>query len=391
MKKVLIISYYTPPLGMSGVMRVTKFAKYLPRFDWQPLILTTKPIAYYHYDCELLNDLKDIPIFRSNNLDLARLSYLLKIPRQAIKKSTGKTSMLSNFLFYPDAKSPWIRFALKLGCKIINQQKPDLIFATSPPFSALMVGIKLKQKFNLPLVTDFRDPWPTGFVAPPQIIRNRIIKLRQQIINQSDQVTAVNQQTKEQIDCPSAIVIENGYDPSEFNQEPVKLTGFNIVHTGNIWEIFDNLKLVMQAIAEIPDVRLTLVGNCDKPTLQQIKQYKNVEYLGTCSHQETISIIKGASMLLYLSKPNQAVGIKLYEYFGAHKPILAVCDQCNEAMRLIENHQVGLTVSAQIQEIKPAILSIKNNKLIFSPRGLEKYNRINQTQQLSGVFNRLVI
>ncbi len=60
-------------------MRVTKLAKFLPRFDWQPIILTVKPIAYYHYDNELLNDLKDISIFRSESLDLARLLYLLKI------------------------------------------------------------------------------------------------------------------------------------------------------------------------------------------------------------------------------------------------------------------------------------------------------------------------
>ena len=49
-KKLLLVAYYTPPLGMSGVMRVTKLAKYLPRFGWEPLVLTVKPIAYYHYD-----------------------------------------------------------------------------------------------------------------------------------------------------------------------------------------------------------------------------------------------------------------------------------------------------------------------------------------------------
>lgn len=390
MNKVLIISYYTPPLGMSGVMRVTKFAKYLPKFNWKPLILTTKPIAYYHYDLELLNDLNDIPVYRSNSLDLARLLYLLKFHQRVIKQNTGKASMLSNFLFYPDAKSPWISFAYKLGGKIIEQEKPDIIFATAPPFSALMVGLKLKEKFNIPLVTDFRDPWPTGFVTPPSIIRNRIIKLRQQITNQSNQVTAVNQQTKEQINYPSAIVIENGYDPSEFDQPAKKIDGFNIVHAGNVWEILDNLKLVMQAIADIPDTRLTLVGNCDANTLLKIKQYKNVDYLSVRPHSETIAIMKGASLLLYLSKPNQAVGIKLYEYFGANKPILAVCDECNEATRLVENHQVGFAIPAQVQEIKQAILSVKHNKFSFNPIGLEKYNRINQTKQLSEIFNRLI-
>ena len=40
MKRVLVISYYWPPSGGSGVQRWVKFAKYLPAEDWQPVIYT---------------------------------------------------------------------------------------------------------------------------------------------------------------------------------------------------------------------------------------------------------------------------------------------------------------------------------------------------------------
>ena len=40
MKRVLIISYYWPPTGGSGVQRWVKFAKYLPQEGWQPVIYT---------------------------------------------------------------------------------------------------------------------------------------------------------------------------------------------------------------------------------------------------------------------------------------------------------------------------------------------------------------
>ena len=40
MNKVLIITYYWPPSGSSGVQRILKFTKYLPQFGWQPIILT---------------------------------------------------------------------------------------------------------------------------------------------------------------------------------------------------------------------------------------------------------------------------------------------------------------------------------------------------------------
>ncbi|MCI1640186.1 MAG: glycosyl transferase family 1, partial [Bacteroidales bacterium] len=38
MKRVLIITYYWPPSGGSGVQRWVKFCKYLPSFGWQPVI-----------------------------------------------------------------------------------------------------------------------------------------------------------------------------------------------------------------------------------------------------------------------------------------------------------------------------------------------------------------
>ena len=40
MKRVLIITYYWPPSGGSGVQRWVKFAKYLPANGWQPVIYT---------------------------------------------------------------------------------------------------------------------------------------------------------------------------------------------------------------------------------------------------------------------------------------------------------------------------------------------------------------
>ena len=371
-------------------MRVTKLTKYLPRFGWHPHILTTKPIAYYHYDYELLNDLQDIPIFRSESLDLSRILYLLKIPTSAIRIGTGKLSLLANFILYPDAKIPWVPFAYKLGCKIIERIKPDIIFATAPPFSTLLVARALKQRFQIPMISDFRDPWPTGFVIPPNPHRKRLENLRAQIIKSSDLITTVNNVTAEQINCPHAQIIENGFDPDDFAAPPFELSGFNIVYTGSIWENINELQLVSEAVASINDVKILLVGKCDLNSLSRLNQYKNIEYLGTRPHSETMTIMKSASILLYLSKPNQIVGIKLYEYFGAGKPILGVGNECNEATRLIEHHSAGLTVTCNKDEIKQAVLSAKVNKFPYAPTDLDRYNRVNQANKLCEIMKNVI-
>ena len=58
MKRVLIITYYWPPSGGSGVQRWLKMSKYLPEFDWQPVIYTTENAEYPMIDPSLE---KDVP------------------------------------------------------------------------------------------------------------------------------------------------------------------------------------------------------------------------------------------------------------------------------------------------------------------------------------------
>ena len=57
MKKVLIISYYWPPAGGSGVQRWLKFTKYLPKYSWQPIIYTPENPYFEVKDQALLNDI----------------------------------------------------------------------------------------------------------------------------------------------------------------------------------------------------------------------------------------------------------------------------------------------------------------------------------------------
>ena len=66
MFKVLVIAYYFPPLGLSGVQRTVKFVKYLPSNNWSPTVLTCGDIAYYSYDNDLLDEVtnNDIKIVR---------------------------------------------------------------------------------------------------------------------------------------------------------------------------------------------------------------------------------------------------------------------------------------------------------------------------------------
>ena len=56
MKRLLIITYYWPPTGGSGVQRWVKFSKYLPEHGWQPVIYTPENPEQLARDESLLSD-----------------------------------------------------------------------------------------------------------------------------------------------------------------------------------------------------------------------------------------------------------------------------------------------------------------------------------------------
>lgn len=58
MKNILIITYYWPPSGGSGVQRWLKFVKYLPQFGYKPFVYTVENGEYPVLDNSLE---KDIP------------------------------------------------------------------------------------------------------------------------------------------------------------------------------------------------------------------------------------------------------------------------------------------------------------------------------------------
>ena len=59
MRKVLVISYYWPPSGGSGVQRWVKFAKYLPQEGWEPVIYAPENPEYPIYDNTMGAELPD--------------------------------------------------------------------------------------------------------------------------------------------------------------------------------------------------------------------------------------------------------------------------------------------------------------------------------------------
>ena len=136
-RNILVIAYYFPPMGMSGVQRTLKFVKYLPQFGWKPIVLTVTPTGYFAQDESLLDELngKDIEIVRVGSLDpnwLFRKKGTVEMPSEFVRKTF---QFASDLIFIPDNKVLWKNKALNVAREIFKQKNIELVFATAPPWT----------------------------------------------------------------------------------------------------------------------------------------------------------------------------------------------------------------------------------------------------------------
>ena len=179
MKKVLIISYYWPPSGGSGVQRWLKFAKYLPKNNWKPIIYTPENPYNEIEDKALLNDIPvEVEVWKQPIFEPYSIKDKL-FGKRGVTQSSGvfldRRSFVNRFLYWvrgnlfiPDPKVFWVRPSVSFLSKRIKEAGIKHIITTGPPHSIHLIGLKLKKSFpELKWISDFRDPWSCLLYTSP--------------------------------------------------------------------------------------------------------------------------------------------------------------------------------------------------------------------------------
>ena len=158
MKRVLVITYYWPPTGGSGVQRWVKFAKYLPSLGWQPVIYTPENPEQLAVDESLLTEIpSEAEVIKTRIIEpygiykklLRRSGHTKEAvevnPVNAQNKSfTQKAAMwIRGNFFRPDPRCLWIGPSVRFLKKYLKEHPVDLIVSTGPPQSMHLIARKL--------------------------------------------------------------------------------------------------------------------------------------------------------------------------------------------------------------------------------------------------------
>ena len=252
----MIITYYWPPAGGSGVQRWMYFSKYLSQFNFQPIILSVNPsyASYSSIDKILENEASNIESYKTFSLEPLKFYSLFKSNRIIPQSVIPKKTLFDNFLafirlnfFIPDARIGWNPFALKKALKIIRDQKIKYIITTGPPHSTHLIGLKVKNITEVKWLADFRDPWQEIFYLKNffrfNYIKKLDLRLEKKVLSSANAIITTVGEKYHNILKNKILVnqnffsIYNGYDKKEFDK--VKSTRpdyFNIVFTGVLSE-----------------------------------------------------------------------------------------------------------------------------------------------------------
>ncbi len=431
MKKVLLVCYYFPPMGMGGTQRSAKFVKYLPAFDWEPIVLTVKDVKYYALDNTLLDDVKGSEIIRTESLDPLRL--LRRFGRSADAEpdnssTSHQQSKILNFFnrFFiswcclPDSKILWLPFLLIAALKKIQQHKIDIVYSSSPPHSAHLAGLILKLLKKIKLVVDFRDDWSGGESQPSptrlhdffnRLLEKMVLKSADAVISMCDPLTeTLFRKSGRWQERDKFITLTNGYDSEDFVRlihEPLA-EKFSITHCGSISKVSDPepfLRALAMLLAERPEltekIQVKFIGTdlfgrlswlINKYQLQD--SISPVTYL---SHAEALKkIMQSHVLLLSINKTSQEeiITSKVFEYLASGKSILLI-SKAGAVAKMINTLNRGTVVNPEnIAGIKEAILSYyqnyENKRLPFvDPLSDNQFDRKLITGQLAEVFVNL--
>lgn len=402
-KKVLIIAYYWPPSGGSGVQRWLKFVKYLPQFGWKPYVFTPENPSVAVIDQSLL---KDVPV----EAEIIRLPIwepyevfgkLSGIFSGNNKKSSGQTDFINTKqrslfakvsiwargnLLIPDPRKFWVRPAVRFLKSYLEQNQIHTIITTGPPHSMHLIGLRLKKKNpSLNWIVDMRDPWSEwGFldsIRAGKRAKARHRKLEHKVLTTADEVITITPfyvRQFEKLSGRKVNLITNGYDDADFKTFALKRPDkFCIRHVGIVNEKCDP-RPFMESVAELchenagirEDLIIEFVGQVN-PAFKEFVAQNNflkecTRFIPPVSHDALMEIYSNSALLLLiLTGYKDAEGYmpgKLFEYLATGLPILGTGPETGDASNLLNTTKSGVMVDgADRNRIKSAVINYYNS------------------------------
>jgi glycosyltransferase involved in cell wall biosynthesis len=378
--KVLIVSFWFPPANVVGAIRVGKLARYLDRHGYEVRVLTTKIGGDLSLPLEIPIGQVIYTDYRQRRDRLALLGRSFRGRTAPVLGVSGEASLVEGnrpskpawdwlqrqyyaLIHIPDMRNDWIKTAVPAGRRLVEEWRPDIIFASAPPFTGLIVAGRLGRAFNIPWVADFRDLWvdnpyygyrEPGWRKPVDAMIERLM------VRNAAALVTVSPLWAEQLrrrHSKPAGVVYNGYAEEDFPQSPLHEDRGDVLrirYTGSIYQGFRDPSALFAAIGLLEEtlrecVRVEFFGDAGDEVLALAERHRvrdRVIVRTPVPYRCALKLQMEADILLLLQWSDKRdegnLPGKIFEYLYARRPILLIGYEHGDAARLIRERGGGL-------------------------------------------------
>lgn len=354
-KHIILLSYYWPPAGGSGVQRWWFFTNQLAKLGWTIDVITVKDPVGIPLDSSFQNQCHpNIHVFPLSIWEPGKHLYHMAKPREKEGSIYHIIRWIRANFFFPDARQFFIKPAIRLVKKRLTKQPTNWLITTGPPHSMHLVGYAFRKTSDLQWLADFRDPWSQFFVNHElpmmSFVRNRHKRIEQQVVSAADCVVTTSPSLSAYFKAynSSVVSIFNGYEkPLEgCLQQDFTMTYAGALksnqHIETVFSILKTLSSRDQFFAK--QFRFRLCGAFDNINPPAELKDQVVPY-GYQTKDEIDRILPQSHILLLLGNDQAdsqlVIHGKLYAYMAARRPVLALVNKHGDMSKLIREYKLG--------------------------------------------------
>ncbi len=388
-RRILIVSYWFPPFSAVAAVRMGKLAKYLFERGWDVRVLAADDTNPRELKVEIPADRvlytpsTDVDRYIEATLDRARslvrkpkaesneTPFMKTVkplsaagPKQSSLVRTALRRAYQEIVRLPDNRAGWLSYANKAGDRLIASWRPDVIFATSPPVTSLIAADRLSRRHHIPWIAEFRDLWcdnPYYEYSPLRRSFERMWEAR--VLARAAAIVSVSpvwQQAALQRFGRPVITAMNGFVPEDYPERPPvapEASGpLRIVYTGHIYAGHRDPGPLFAALRDLgsraADVVVEFIGTAIEAATSVADQYgvaHLVKAFPPVPYRRSLEIQLHADVLLHLQwcdpKEVGTVAGKIFDYFGARRPILGIALEDSIVAKMINERAAGLATN----------------------------------------------
>ncbi len=394
-KKFLYIIHTFPPMISPGSIRAFELSKRLIKENINPIILTRQ-------------------ILKQSNKDFGfvkKIPSLLKIHRTPVILTPD--SAIKSFLH-------WIPHAYIRGVSIIKRENDiNFIYATLPSFYSLIIGYLFKQRFKIPLIIEYRDPWnynPYTINKKRSILSKLNIAIEKKVLNSADLIITVSNELKSlliskfsQVKNKPIHILESGLnliqslEPQNIEREEIIFTFTGLLYDKR--SIMPLLKIISmlnsESFFENIKFKIKIFGKYDKISINNFlieNNISNIVFLGGfISYEKVLSEIKKANLALHIGEDLNypTLSFKVWEYLSLNKKIVYLGREDSYTSKFLLNNNFGIIISIDNllkgkKTLKSLLVRIKENNYNcnIKKNDIEKYTWDNRVDKLKKIIEK---